>query len=352
MAAPTSLTWSSIVGGAIDQNASNNPVLLNNTGNVDRNIEINSTNLRGETESSLALWAGNFSASNGAQCRSQNLTDHTFVNITSATLPRGNFSINNGTVGQEQIYVCLNIAGSELTAQSYSTANETSWTIRIVLVALSTSKLVRRKKKKKPRPSLAKVKKEESENKKSIEDDRLVQTLDLIIDELKDKHNIGKEQLEVQKRIEVLIKEMKDKHELSREDVIKLVELKEKKNIPITIFINKLGVLESLVKYLKENLNMNYKEISRLLERDERTIWTSYNKAVKKQKEPIVIKETNIFLPIEIFKNRKFTPLEAIISYLRERNLKFSEIAELLQRDQRNIQKAYSNVIEKKKRNL
>ena len=66
----------------------------------------------------------------------------------------------------------------------------------------------------------------------------------------------------------------------------------------------------------------------------------------------MTIKETNIVLPVEIFKNRKFTVLESIVLYLRERGLKFSEIADLIERDQRNVQKTYSNVIEKKKRNL
>ncbi len=132
VAAPTTLTWATLTAGQIDQNASNNPVLSNNTGNINKLINVNSTNLRGESTSSLALWAGNFSVSGGSQCRSLNMTDHTYVNITSTNLPKGNFSVNNGTVGQEQIYFCLNLVGTELTAQSYSTANESTWTIQIV----------------------------------------------------------------------------------------------------------------------------------------------------------------------------------------------------------------------------
>ncbi|MBI2045528.1 hypothetical protein HYT23_05720 [Candidatus Pacearchaeota archaeon] len=132
--APTTLTWGSITAGATNQNASNNPLLLNNTGNINKNISVNTTNLRGETNPNLALWAGNFSISAESACRAQNMTDHSFLNITSATLPKGNFTINNGTAGQEKITVCLNLAGSELTAQSYSTANSTegTWTVKIV----------------------------------------------------------------------------------------------------------------------------------------------------------------------------------------------------------------------------
>ena len=39
---------------------------------------------------------------------------------------------------------------------------------------------------------------------------------------------------------------------------------------------------------MKENLNMNYHEIARLLNRNERTIWTAYNKSKQKQEEPII----------------------------------------------------------------
>ena len=53
--------------------------------------------------------------------------------------------------------------------------------------------------------------------------------------------------------------------------------------IPLNIFYSrKLSIFESLVKYLKESLNMNYHNIGALLHRDERTIWTVYNRAGKK----------------------------------------------------------------------
>ena len=53
--------------------------------------------------------------------------------------------------------------------------------------------------------------------------------------------------------------------------------------IPTSIFRNReLGTLEVVVKYLKEKLNMNYHNIGILLNRNERTIWTAYNRAKKK----------------------------------------------------------------------
>ncbi|MBI2109821.1 sigma-70 region 4 domain-containing protein [Candidatus Woesearchaeota archaeon] len=57
-------------------------------------------------------------------------------------------------------------------------------------------------------------------------------------------------------------------------------------NIPSSIFKDRrLKVLEVLVEYMKENLNLSYKEIAVLLNRNERTIWTVYNRAKKKLKK-------------------------------------------------------------------
>jgi len=52
--------------------------------------------------------------------------------------------------------------------------------------------------------------------------------------------------------------------------------------IPVSIFSNrKLSALEALVSYLKD-LGLSYRQISVLLNRDERTIWTVYKRAIKK----------------------------------------------------------------------
>ena len=64
----------------------------------------------------------------------------------------------------------------------------------------------------------------------------------------------------------------------------KRFEIKEAKYyLPVSALTNrKLGVLESVVKFLKENYELNYSEIGRLLGRDPRTIWTAYSRAIGK----------------------------------------------------------------------
>jgi len=54
--------------------------------------------------------------------------------------------------------------------------------------------------------------------------------------------------------------------------------------IPASIFKNrKLSVLENITKYLKENKKLTYHNIAELLNRNDRTIWTVYNRAQTKK---------------------------------------------------------------------
>ncbi|PLW80312.1 hypothetical protein C0585_03270 [Candidatus Woesearchaeota archaeon] len=57
----------------------------------------------------------------------------------------------------------------------------------------------------------------------------------------------------------------------------------DKTLIPLEVFRTRdLGALESLTVFLKEKKDMKFSEIGKALERDQRTIWTTYNKAKKK----------------------------------------------------------------------
>jgi len=43
--------------------------------------------------------------------------------------------------------------------------------------------------------------------------------------------------------------------------------------------------MESVVSYMKDVLDLSYHEIAEQLNRDDRTIWTVYNRALKKRGE-------------------------------------------------------------------
>jgi hypothetical protein len=53
-------------------------------------------------------------------------------------------------------------------------------------------------------------------------------------------------------------------------------------SIPMTVFSNKLSILEAIVKHLKEGYHLSNHQVAVLLKRDDRTIWTVYSRAKKK----------------------------------------------------------------------
>ena len=53
--------------------------------------------------------------------------------------------------------------------------------------------------------------------------------------------------------------------------------------IPLTVLQNRdLSAMEAVVCYLKEQQGLTYSEIASALNRDDRTVWTTYQRAVKK----------------------------------------------------------------------
>ena len=150
--------------------------------------------------------------------------------------------------------------------------------------------------------------------------------------------------------LKILIEHLKEEHKLSSDEIINLLTQKiPKESIPISIFDNKeLSALESIVKYLKENLNYNYAKIAFLLNRDQRTIWTTYQNSIKKRRLRLIVKDTKYLIPISIFSDRNFSVLELISEYLHDNyNLKYHEIALLLKRDDRTIWTVYQRARKK-----
>ncbi len=47
----------------------------------------------------------------------------------------------------------------------------------------------------------------------------------------------------------------------------------------------RISVLEAIVEYLKDEKKLSYHEIAVMLNRDDRTIWTCYNRARSKRKK-------------------------------------------------------------------
>jgi len=142
----------------------------------------------------------------------------------------------------------------------------------------------------------------------------------------------------------------------SSDDVLQAVEsfisiYNEKKqkgqipSIPLHLLSNrKLGSLEVVVKFMKENLSLTFSQISAIINRDQRTVWCTYHKAASKNKDVFKVKKDKYNLPFEIFSNRKQGPLEAVVCYLKdELNMSFKQISELLNRDYNTVWLSYKN---------
>ena len=308
---PSTIIFATSIPGQENITSNNDPMLINNTGNA--NIPINYTSIKaldlyGNDNKNYFINSTNFSVGiitgSDAECSATSLANNTDVNITGAILPPGNNSLNlfNETSGQEQIYYCIKRLDVTLIAQTYSTDHLGSWIIKI-LASMVLAIPARRKRKTKA--------------KKELDEDQVFNTLKSSLSEIKEKYALSPEDLI---------------------DVIKIIQERlEEKSVPLALFKEDMGALESLAKYLKENLNMPYHEIAKLLNRNDRTIWVTYRNALKKKKERLEIKPSKISIPLSIFTNRKLSILESLVLYLREKNLSFKEISELINRDQRNI---------------
>jgi len=132
-------------------------------------------------------------------------------------------------------------------------------------------------------------------------------------------------------------RKLKDKIKLETEEI----------QIPILIFKQKLGPSEALCKYLKENLGLKFNEIAKLINRDQRTIWINYRNAIKKKKENIEVEGKVIYVSVKIFADRKFSILESLVIYFRERGFSNSEIAEISGKGISNIWTLYSRARKK-----
>lgn len=117
----------------------------------------------------------------------------------------------------------------------------------------------------------------------------------------------------------------------------KILENQENIFIPCNIFRQGLSGLEAIIKYLKEEHNLKYSQISKLINRDQRTIWTTYNK-IKKHK---IINETDTKkyanFNVSLLKNRNLSVLEILATTLKNQGFSIKEISEILGKNNKTI---------------
>ena len=166
-----------------------------------------------------------------------------------------------------------------------------------------------------------------------------------------------KEAKEMEKRLLDTFEYLKEQG-LSPKEIIGLankllnVKAEEEVNVPISVFKNdKLGSLETIVKYLRENLLLAFKQIAELTNRNEIALAVTYRNAKKKLAAQFVIQEVPAYtIPASILKDRNLSVLENIAAYLKDNfGLTYHKIAVLLNRDDRTIWTVYQRAKKKKK---
>ena len=145
-----------------------------------------------------------------------------------------------------------------------------------------------------------------------------------------------------------LILALQKEGDLSSQALTTFIEKATKVSVPSFIFTKDLGALESICKYLKENQGLTYHQIAQLLDRNDRTIWTTYHNACKKREQLFVPEKSVFFIPISLIKKRTLSVLETIVVHLKEEyEFTYHTIAELLQRNERTIWTVYQRAKKK-----
>jgi len=122
-----------------------------------------------------------------------------------------------------------------------------------------------------------------------------------------------------------------------RDEILKTKQI----GMPISVFKAALSGLEIITKYLKEVENKSFKEISKILNRKLSTIYNTYNNSKTKFKAKLDISDYSTTIPFDIFTNRKYSILESIVAYLKDKQLSFAKISSLLNRNYNTIKTTY-----------
>ena len=162
---------------------------------------------------------------------------------------------------------------------------------------------------------------------------------------------------EIEKRLSNTLNYLKEQG-LSPKDIIEQVnkllniQVKEEVKVPISVFNNEyLSSLENIVKYLRENLLLSFKQIASLTNRNEIALAVTYRNAKKKMEAKFVVTEISPYsIPVSILKDRNLSVLENVASYLKDTfGLTYHKIAVLLNRNDRTIWTVYQRAKKKKK---
>ena len=164
------------------------------------------------------------------------------------------------------------------------------------------------------------------------------------------------EEILVEKKLSDTLSYLQD-HGLNSQQIVILVnkELnitgKEEVKVPLSVFKNDyLGSLENIVKYLRENLLLSFKQIASLTNRNEIALAVTYRNAKKKMEAKFAEEISPYAIPVSILQDRNLSVLENVVSYLKDTfGLTYHKVAVLLNRNDRTVWTVYQRAKKKKK---
>ena len=166
-----------------------------------------------------------------------------------------------------------------------------------------------------------------------------------------------KEELEaIEKRILDTLNYLKSQG-LTSDEIINLIqkllkiEIKEEVKVPLSVFKNDyLSSLETIVKYLRENLLLSFKQIASLTNRNPIALAVTYRNSKKKMEAKFAEEISPYSIPVSILQDRNLSVLENVASYLKDTfGLTYHKIAVLMNRNDRTIWTVYQRAKKKKK---
>ena len=142
---------------------------------------------------------------------------------------------------------------------------------------------------------------------------------------------------------------LRQKHNYSNQEVLNLIQ-EEELLVPVEVFSSGLAPAEALAKFLKEECELNFHEISILINRNEKSVWQNYQRAIKKMPSRFAF-ASSLKVPVSAFKNNKLSVFESLVLYLKEqKQMKNVKIARLLGKNPANVWSVYNRAAGKIKK--
>jgi hypothetical protein len=145
--------------------------------------------------------------------------------------------------------------------------------------------------------------------------------------------------LNKKKSFKYVIDYFEEEFNIEKKKVLEFILENQKKILfPVDLFNREITVLECIIKYLKENLDLNYKKISKLINRDPKIVGITYRRAKKKFPKKLKTDKKDLLIPVDILANRKLSPLENVVYFLVNNfNYELNQTADLIKRDSRTV---------------